>query len=171
MRVFAAPLVVGVAAALAAGVPAGAGNLPAGGAAVAPTEESVVLGSIESLSVARCVLSFTVQVTADAGGGQDDFRLELYDDGQLVRLVPLSVPADGAVHTVSGTVGLPQISQATAGIGVVLVDDQMLDIEDPFPAACLLTEVPTLGSAGLAGLGALLGLAAVVVVRRRSRAA
>jgi len=157
--------------ALASGAAAAVGNVPNDPAAVAPTPESVVLGSIDSLSVARCVLSFTVQVTAEVGAGNDDFRLEVYDDGRLVRLVPLSVPADGAVHSVSGTVGLPQISQAAPGIGVVLVDDQMLDIEDPFPASCVLTEVPTLGSAGLAGLGALLGLAAIVVVRRRARAA
>ena len=169
MRIVSAPLVLGVAAALALGAPALAANAPQEVARLAPTPESVILGSIQSLAVDRCVLSFTVQVTAEAGGGQDDFRLEVYDDGALVRLVPLSVPADGAVHTVSSAVALPVIGQTIPGIGVYLLDDQLLDSQDPFDASCVTTEVPTLGAAGLAGLGALLGLAAIVVVRRRSR--
>ncbi|MCB9377452.1 MAG: hypothetical protein H6511_01635 [Holophagales bacterium] len=170
MRVFATRLLpVVLLGALAS--PALAGNAPSELASVAPTPESVVLGSIESLAVDRCILSLSVQVTADAGGGTDDFRVEVYDDGQLIRTVPLSVPADGAVHQVSASVGLPVIGQQIPGIGVYLVDDQVLDVEDPFDAACVLTEVPTLGSAGLAGLGALLGVAALVAFRRRARVA
>lgn len=151
-------------------MPALAANAPQAVASVAPVPESVILGSIQSLAVDRCVLTFTVQVTAEAGGGQDDFRIDIYDDLALVRQVPLSVPADGAVHSVSGSVTLPVIGQSAPGIGVYLVDDQLLDSQDPFDASCVTTEVPTLGTAGLAGLGALLGLAAIVVVRRRSRA-
>ncbi len=171
MRRIFKPLAFGVAAALALGAPGLAGNAPEGVATVAPVPESVILGSIQSLAVNRCVLSFTVQVTAEAGGGQDDFRLDIYDDLVLVRQVPLSVPADGLVHSVSGAVDLPVIGNAVPGIGVYLVDDQLLDAQDPYDASCVTTEVPTLGTAGLAGLGALLGLAAIVVVRRRARTA
>jgi hypothetical protein len=171
MRVFRASLALGLAASLAAATGAFAGNLPDSLAAPVAAPEAVVLGSIQTLSVDRCVLSFSVQATAEALGGEDAFRLEIYDDGALVRVAPLSIPADGAVHTVAGTVELPLVSQAVPGIGVVLADDQLLDLEDPFPATCVPTEVPTLGRAGLAGLGALLGLAAIAVVRRRGRGA
>ena len=154
-----------------AGASFAAGNLPAGTSAAAlstPPPESLVVGAIQSLAVERCVLSFDLQVTADAGGGTDDFRLEIYDDGRLVRTVPLAVPADGAVHGVGGTVGLPPISQGAPGIGVVLADAAILDVEDPFAAACAPFEVPAASPAALAGLTLLLLTAGVVVVRRRA---
>lgn len=171
MRIVRASLVLGAAVLSAAGAGAFAGNLPEPFAGAVAAPEAVVLGSIQSLSVDRCVLAFSVQATAEALGGEDAFRLEIYDDGALVRVASLSIPADGAVHTVAGTVELPHVSQAVPGIGVVLADDQILDFEDPYPASCVPTEVPTLGRAGLAGLGALLGLAAIAVVRRRGRGA
>lgn len=146
-------------------------NVPADFAlavAPAPPTESLVVGSIQSLAADGCVLSFQLQVTADAGGGSDGFRLEVYDEGRLLRVAQLSVPADGAVHGVAGTVSLPPISQATPGIGVVLADAAVLDIEDPVAASCAPYEVPAAGSAGLAGLAALLVVAGLVAVRRRA---
>lgn len=131
--------------------------------------DSVVVGALQSLSVDRCQLAFQVQVTADPGGGTDSFRLEIYDEGALVRTVALEVPADGGVHTVSGVVGLPPISQVNPGIGVALFDETLLDVEDPFPAACAPFEIPAASPAGFAGLGALLLLAGLVLVRRRTR--
>jgi hypothetical protein len=164
--------------ALAVVSPAGAGgNVPAtapslvADAVTAPPPESLVVGAIQSLSVSRCVLSYQLQVTADAGGGTDAFRLEVYDEGQLVRAVTLSVPADGAVHGVAGTIGLPPISQAAPGIGVVLSDATVLDIEDPFVASCVPLEVPAVGPFGLVGLTTLLLVAGLVVVRRRAAGA
>lgn len=148
-----------------------AGNVPAGAIAdalSAPPPESLVVGAIQSLAVEACVLSFGLQVTADAGGGTDSFQLEVWDDGRLVRSLALAVPADGAVHSVSGTIGLPPISQATPGIGVVLADAVRLDLEDPFAASCVPYEVPAASPAGLAGLTLLLLAAGLVVVRRRA---
>ena len=157
-------------ASAAGNVPATASSLVAD-AVTAPPPESLVVGAIQSLSVSRCVLSYQLQVTADAGGGTDTFRLEVYDEGQLVRAVTLSVPADGAVHGVAGTIGLPPISQAAPGIGVVLSDATVLDIEDPFVASCVPLEVPAVGPFGLAGLTTLLLVAGLVVVRRRATGA
>lgn len=137
-------------------------------ALAAPPPESLVVGAIQSLAADRCVLTFTLQVTADAGGGTDDFRLEVWDEGALVRSVPLSVPADGAVHAVSGAVGLPPISQAAPGIGVVLADASMLDVEDPVAASCAPFEIPAANPLGLAGLAAALLVAGLFVVRRRA---
>lgn len=157
--------------ALAAPVYAG-GNVPGGvgigaDAATAAPTESLLVGAIQSLAVDRCVLSFQLQVTADAGGGTDGFQLDIWDEGQLVRSVALAVPADGAVHGVAGTVALPPISQANPGIGVVLSDVVTLDIEDPFAATCAPFEIPAASPSGLAGLGALLLVAGLLVVRRR----
>ena len=149
----------------------GMDNVPPGvrgEAALAAPTESLVVGAIQSLAADRCVLSFALQVTADAGGGTDDFRLEIYDDQRLVRSVALSVPADGGVHGVSGTVGLPPISQSAPGIGVVLADAAVLDFEDPFLVTCAPFEVPATNAAGLVGLAALLVAAGLVVVRRRA---
>ena len=137
-------------------------------ALAAPPPESLVVGAIQSLAADRCVLTFTLQVTADAGGGTDDFRLEVWDEGALVRSVPLSVPADGAVHAVSGAVGLPPISQATPGIGVVLADATMLDVEDPVAAAVRRSRSRPPSPLGLAGLAAALLVAGLFVVRRRA---
>lgn len=137
-------------------------------ALAAPPPESLVVGAIQSLAADRCVLTFTLQVTADAGGGTDNFRLEVWDEQALVRSVPLSVPADGAVHTVHGTVGLPPISQATPGVGVMLIDATLLDVEDPVAASCAPFEIPAANPLGLAGLAALLLVAGFVVVRRRA---
>lgn len=141
---------------------------PTADALAAPPPESLVVGAIQSLAADRCVLTFALQVTADAGGGTDDFRLEVWDEGALVRSVPLSVPADGAVHTVSGAVGLPPISQAAPGIGVVLADASLLDVEDPVAAACAPFEVPAASPLGLASLAAALLVAGLFVVRRRA---
>ena len=137
-------------------------------ALAAPPPESLVVGAIQSLVADRCVLTFTLQVTADAGGGTDNFRLEVWDENALVRSVPLSVPADGAVHTVSGAVALPPISQATPGIGVLLADATLLDVEDPVAASCAAFEIPAANPLGLASLAALLLAAGLVVVRRRT---
>jgi LPXTG-motif cell wall-anchored protein len=134
-----------------------------------PPVESLVVGAIQGLAVNQCVLTYSLQVTADAGGGTDTFRLDVWDDGLLVRSVPLSVPADGAVHAVSGTVAVPPINQTTPGLGVYLVDAAILDAEDPFASTCVAFEIPTAQTVGLAGLGALVGLAAVVVLRRRRK--
>ncbi len=146
-------------------------NVPADFAlavAPAPPTESLVVGSLQSLAADRCVLSFVLQVTADAGGGNDDFRLEVYDEGQLIRVAQLEVPANGALYLLPGSLSLPPISQATPGIGVVLVDDTVLDIEDPVAASCAPYEVPAVGHPGLAGLAALLVVAGLVAVRRRA---
>jgi len=146
-------------------------NVPAESALAAvpaPATESLVVGSIQALTADRCVLSFLLQVTADAGGGSDDFRLEVYDEGQLIRVAQLSVPADGGVHILPGTLSLPPISQASPGIGVVLADAAVLDIQDPVAATCAPYEVPAAGPAGLAGLAALLVVAGLVAVRRRA---
>ncbi len=141
---------------------------PTADALVAPPPESLVVGAIQSLAADRCVLTFALQVTADAGGGTDSFRLEVWDEGALVRSVPLSVPADGAVHSVNGAVALPPISQATPGIGVLLADATLLDVEDPVAAACAPFEVPAASPLGLASLAAALLVAGLFVVRRRA---
>lgn len=144
------------------------GAAPSADVVTAAPTESLVLGAIQSLSVDRCVLSFQLQVTADAGGGTDSFQLEVWDEGQPVRALTLSVPADGAVHGVAGTITLPPISQTNPGIGVVLADGAPLDIEDPFAASCAPFEIPSTSPVGLAGLGTLLLAAGLVVVRRRA---
>jgi hypothetical protein len=130
--------------------------------------ESLTVGAISSAAVDGCVLSYALQVTADAGGGTDTFRLEVWDDQVLVRQVNLGVPADGAVHAVSGTVDLPPVRQGIPGIGVYLVDATTLDVEDPLPATCVAFEIPAAGRAGIAGLGALILIAGFVALRRRA---
>lgn len=156
--------------ALAAAAMAG-GNVRADATAdalAAPPPESLVVGAIQSLAVERCVLTVALQVTADAGGGTDSFRIEVWDEGNLVRSLPLSVPADGGSHAVQAAVTLPPISQATPGIGVVLADATVLDIEDPFAASCAPFEIPAANPLGLASLAALLLVAGLLLVRRRA---
>jgi hypothetical protein len=149
-----------------------AGNGPGALSADAQTRaatESLTLGAIQSLAVQGCVLSYTLQVTADAGGGTDSFSLQVWDESAIVREALLAVPADGAVHTVAGTIHLPPISQSKAGIGVYLVDGAILDVEDPFAASCVPFEIPAASRAGIAGFGLLLTAAALFALRRRER--
>jgi hypothetical protein len=138
-------------------------------AATRAATENLTLGAIQSLSVSGCVLSFALQVTADAGGGTDTFALQVWDESVLVREAQLAVPADGAVHNVAGTIHLPPISQTKAGIGVYLVDGPILDVEDPFAATCVPFEIPAASRAGIASLGLLLTAAALFALRRRGR--
>lgn len=129
------------------------------------------IGSLEATApVNGCVVSYTATVLADAGGGEDSFQLQVVDDGAIVQVETLTVPADGAVHTVSGSLRLKKAPlTGSPGIGLYLADGaQLFDAVDPLEVPCRAfePEVPTLAGAGTAALVGVLALAAVVVLRR-----
>jgi len=151
-----------VALAANAAVPNGPGD-PQGG--------SLTLGDLTVTSPENCSLAYSLQVFTDAGVGNDDFELQVFDDGAIVRVLALSAPADGALHQLSGTFQLDRpISQQIPGIGVYLVDSGViLDAVDPLNITCGVVEIPTLGTTGAWLLGGLLMASALVVLRRPRR--
>lgn len=128
------------------------------------------LGTLEASAPQGCVIGYSATVFADAGGGEDSFQLQVVDDGQIVQVETLSVPADGAVHTVAGSFKLRRApNAATPGIGLYLADGGvLLDAVDPLELACreFEPEVPTLAGAGYVALGSVLALAAILFLRR-----
>lgn len=118
-----------------------------------------------------CVVSFDATVVTATGGGEDGFELQVADDGRIVRRIPLSAPADGATHQVTGQfrLGGPPAT-ATPGIGLYLTDDdRILDAIDPFGVPCSVVEVPALRGRGFLALGGVLAAAALVTLRRPRR--
>ena len=133
----------------------------------------LALGSLTISSPAECTLAYTLQVLTESGSGADTFELQIFDDGNLVQIQPLSAPADGAVHALSGDLRLQHpVSQTSPGLGVYLVDSSViLDFADPVDIVCGFVEIPTLDSAGMWILTGLLLASALVVFRRSRRTA
>ena len=153
--------------------------LPAGAAASVglngpggPQGGRLALGDLVVSSPAGCTVAYSLQVLTENGAGSDTFELQVFDDGALIQVEALSAPADGAVHALSGTIGLQHpVSQANPGIGVYLVDSGViLDFVDPADVVCGFVEIPTLDSAGAWILVGLLLASALVVLRRPRRA-
>lgn len=132
---------------------------------------SVALGSLELSAPNGCVVSYAANVMTTVGEGLESFELQIVDDGAITQIVPLTAPADGAVHLVQGAVKLTRFpTQESPGIGVYLVDDGViLDGVDPFHIACGAPEVPTLAGTGFFALGGVLAGAALVILRRPRR--
>jgi hypothetical protein len=129
------------------------------------------LGALDA-SPDGCLVSFDATVVTAPGGGDDAFELQVADDGRIVRRIPLSAPADGATHQVTGQfrLGGPPAT-ATPGIGLYLPDnDRILDAIDPFGVPCTVVEVPALRGRGFLALGGVLAAAALVTLRRPRRA-
>jgi hypothetical protein len=135
-----------------------------------PAPEALQLGSILSVVPERCALRYTVRVVAPPGEGEDAFTVEVWDEGQPVRVVGLSVPADGNTHELSGRIELPPVSEKSPGVALVLKDGpSVLDVEDPVLAPCVAADVPAANSEGLMVLALLLGgLGLFVFPRLRS---
>ena len=111
--------------------------------------------------------SYSATVTTDAGGGTDDFALEIWDDGLLMDTIALSAPADGGVHTVSGTYDIAfPVGTVAPGLGLFLMDGATLDYIDPFTCESAQA-IPTMGGWGLAVLILLLAAAGAFFVLRR----
>lgn len=129
------------------------------------------LGQLEA-APDGCLVSYTVNIVTAAGGGQDEFELQIADDGRLTRIVPLAAPADGASHVVSGSFWLSgPPGSLTPGIGIYLVDNgSVLDAVDPLGVPCGIVEVPALAGKGYLALGSVLALVALVSLRRPRRA-
>jgi hypothetical protein len=133
-----------------------------------PEAANLILGDLTVSSPQGCTLSYAVQVFTESGGGDDSFELQVVDDGEIVLIHPLTAPADGAVHQLSGSIRLGRsVSQAFPGVGVYLIDTGViLDAVDPVDIVCGVVEIPTLGSAGAWLLGGLLLACGFVVLRR-----
>lgn len=131
----------------------------------------LVLGDLTVGTPTGCSVAYTLQVVTEVGPSNDDFELQVYDDGLLTQILPLSAPADGLIHHFSGTIELAQqVSQTSPGIGVYLIDSgTLLDFVDPVPVVCGVVEIPTLGSVGAWILGGLLLASALVILRRPRR--
>lgn len=130
------------------------------------------LGDLAITSSENCSLAYAIQVFTDSGQGNDDFEIQVVDDGAIVQILALSAPADGAIHQLSGTLRLKApVSQQVPGIGVYLVDSGViLDAVDPLPISCGFVDIPTLDATGTWILGSLLLASALVVLRRPRRA-
>jgi hypothetical protein len=130
------------------------------------------LGSLAATASGGCAVEFAATVHTASGGGQDDFSIQISDDGRLIRVVDLYAPADGTSHVVNGAFELTSPpGDATPGIGLYLVDDgRILDAIDPFVVPCGALAVPALGGRGLAALVSLLAFAALATLGRARRA-
>ena len=118
-----------------------------------------------------CLVEYAVTIVTDATGGQDGFELQVADDGRVSQIVPLSAPADGASHRITGQIQLSgPPGDETPGIGLYLVDaGQILDAVDPLGVPCSPLEVPALGGNGYVALGGVLALAGLLSLRRSRR--
>jgi hypothetical protein len=165
MAAFVAVLVALLPAGLLAASGAVGRNGPGG-----PQGSELVLGSLTVTASQACTVAYSLQVQTESGSGDDTFELQLYDDGALIQIATLRAPADGALHTLAGTLQLGQsVSQANPGVGVYLVDSAAsLDFVDPAPVTCGAVEIPTIDTVGAFLLGGLL-LASALLVLRRSR--
>jgi hypothetical protein len=134
-------------------------------------EMRLALGDLTIAAPSGCAVPYSLQVVTEVAQGNDDFELQVYDDGALVQVESLSAPSDGELHEFSGTIRLDRpVSQTSPGIGVYLVDsDVILDFVDPVPVACGVVEIPTLGSVGAWILGAMLLASGFAVLRRPRR--
>ena len=132
--------------------------------------ERLTLGSLEATSPAACIIAYSLQVQTEIGAGDAGFDLQIFDDSDLVQTLSLSAPADGAVHSLAGSLTLQHpVSQTSPGVGVYLVDSgAILDFVDPLDIVCGVAEIPTLDTAGMWILAGLL-LASALVLFRRSR--
>ena len=170
-RVRLAPALAALALAWAIASPVAAVDAAAtNGAAIWPASGASPHGSLGSIAATPdgCRIAFTITIVTDPGGGTDSFELQVADDGLVIQTIPLSAPADGNSHEVTGSFWLAMSpGNATPGIGLYLLDDgNVLDILDPLPVGCSPLEVPAVGSRGFATLGMLLAASALVVLRR-----
>lgn len=145
------------------------------GAALWPAAATAPSGAVGSLVATPdgCLIDYSIAIVTDGGGGSDAFEIQVADDGQVVQIIPLSAPADGQQHQVTGSFRLGrQPGHETPGIGLYLIDDgHVLDILDPLGGiGCSPLEVPALDRGGFAALGGLLALAAFFALRRLRRA-
>lgn len=131
----------------------------------------LALGDLTIGAPSGCAVPYTLQVLTEVGPADDEFELQVYDDGALTQIVALSAPSDGLLHALSGTIVLAQpVSQVSPGIGVYLVDSgAILDFVDPVPVTCGVVEIPTLGSVGVWLLGGLLLASGFLTLRRSQR--
>ncbi|MFN7943321.1 MAG: hypothetical protein U0X73_17145 [Thermoanaerobaculia bacterium] len=137
-----------------------------------PRNPSLISGSIEAAYAADDCLTFSYRVTVvtSVGVGNENFTLQLWDDGNNFDNIPLSAPADGLEHVITGTYTLTQPpATAAPGIGLILVDANLgfVDVIDPFVCTRGWVAIPTLDVRGAIALVALLAVVGALVLRRR----
>ena len=137
-----------------------------------PRNPALISGSIEAAYAADDCLTFSYRVTVvtTVGAGNENFSLQLWDDGNNFDTIPFSAPADGLEHVFTGTYTLAQPPATSApGIGLVLVDANLafVDSIDPFVCTRGWVAIPTLDVRGVIAFVALLAVVAALVLRRR----